>query len=329
MRVFSGVQPTGILHLGNYLGAISQFVRLQEEADCLFCVVDLHALTVPRDPVALRRETLAVASAYLACGIDPTHATVFVQSHVPAHAELAWILGCVSTFGELSRMTQFKDKSQSERNVSLGLFAYPALMAADILLYQANAVPIGDDQKQHLELCRDLAQRFNARLGDTFAIPEPLIGPVGARIMSLQDAAHKMSKSDPDNNSRIGLFEPADVIRQKLRRAVTDAGREVRFDRENKPAVSNLLEIFSLCSGESIATLETRYADTGYARFKADLAEVVIAKLEPIQTRYREYRAAEDMVRVVLRQGAERAAVLAGKTMATVRERVGLLGPLA
>ncbi len=327
MRVFSGVQPTGALHLGNYLGALTQFVRLQEDAECLFCVVDLHALTVPRNPVELRRETLQVASAYLACGIDPAHATVFVQSHVPEHAELAWILGCISTFGELGRMTQFKDKSQNEHNVSLGLFAYPTLMAADILLYQADAVPIGDDQKQHLELCRDLTQRFNARFGPTFTLPEPLIGQVGGRIMSLQDPVHKMSKSDPDSNSRIGLFEPADIIRQKLRRAVTDTGREVRFDQEVKPAVSNLLEIFSLCSGETIATLEARYADSGYARFKADLAEAVIAKLEPIQARYREYQAAEDVVRVTLRQGAERAAALASETMATVRERVGLLGP--
>jgi tryptophanyl-tRNA synthetase len=325
MRVFSGIQPTGSLHLGNYLGALRQFVELQTRAECLFCVVDLHALTLPQDPAALRADTLAVAALYLACGIDPRQATVFVQSHVSAHAELGWLLGCLCTFGELGRMTQFKDKSHGRESVSLGLFAYPALMAADILLYRSTAVPVGDDQRQHLELTRDVAERFNARFGATFPLPEPFVGKVGARVMSLQNPAEKMSKSAPDPQSRIELRDSPDAIRQKVRRAVTDSGRDVRHDPTAKPAISNLLEIFALVSGRPVAALAAEYGESGYGRFKADLAEALVAHLEPIQRRYRELQDAPDHLEAVLREGAGRAAALAAPTLAEVRARLGLL----
>ncbi len=325
MRVFSGIQPTGHLHIGNYLGALRQFVTLQDRAECLFCVVDLHALTLPQDPAALRRDTRQVAALYLACGIDPGKSIVFVQSHVPQHAELAWLLGCVATFGELRRMTQFKDKSQGSESVPFGLLAYPVLMAADILLYRATAVPVGEDQKQHLELTRDLAQRVNARFGETFPVPEPLIGQAGARVMSLLDPEEKMSKSNPDPNTRIEVLDPPDAIRRKLKRAVTDSGREVRHDPDGKPAVTNLLEIFSLVSGEGIPALEARYGDSGYGRFKQDLAEAVVAFLEPIRQRYTELWSAPDHLDHVLRGGAERALKLAEPVLRTVKARMGLL----
>lgn len=324
MRVFSGIQPTGQTHIGNLLGAIRQFVELQAQADCLFCVVDLHALTVPQDPTALREGTLQVAALYLACGIDPQRATIFVQSQVAAHAELAWLLGCEATYGELGRMTQFKDKSEGRASVSLGLFAYPVLMAADILLYGTTHVPVGDDQRQHLELTRDLAARFNARHGQTFPIPEALIGQAGARVMSLQDPAQKMSKSAPDPASRIELLDPPDVVRGKLRRAVTDSGREVRYDPDAKPAVANLLEMFSLLSGDTMTALEARYGDGGYGRFKQELADVVVAALAPIQSRHQEILQAPDHLQAVLTAGAQRAAACAAPTMQTVRRHIGL-----
>ena len=327
MRVFSGIQPTGSLHIGNLLGAIRQFAELQSRAECLFCVVDLHAITLPQEPDGLRAGTLHVAALYLACGIDPERAVVFVQSHVPAHAELGWILGCLATTGELSRMTQFKDKSRGRESVSLGLFAYPALMAADILLYRSTAVPVGDDQRQHLELARDLALRFNGRYGETFPVPEALIGPVGARVMSLQDPAEKMSKSAPDPSSRVELLDPPDAIRAKVRRAVTDSGREVRHDRAAKPAISNLLEMFALVSGRPIAELEATYGDGGYGRFKADLAEAVAAHLEPIQRRYRQLREAQDHLEAALARGAERASDMAAPVMRDVRARLGFVAP--
>jgi tryptophanyl-tRNA synthetase len=323
VRVFSGIQPTGHLHLGNYLGAIRQFVALQGRAECLFCVVDLHALTVHPDPASLEADTLQVAALYLACGIDPRQAVVFVQSHVPGHAELAWILGCHAGFGELRRMTQFKDKAD-RHGANLGLFAYPVLMAADILLYRSTAVPVGDDQKQHLELTRDIAQRFNARYGETFPVPEPLIGELGARVMSLQNPAEKMSKSSPDPMSRIELLDPPDAIVAKCRRAVTDSGQEVRYDPVAKPGVSNLLEIFSLVTGEPIPALEARYGSSGYGRFKADLAEAIVEHLQPIQARYHDLAAAPDALRATLREGAARAAAWAEPVLAEVRARVGL-----
>ncbi len=325
MRVLSGIQPSGHLHLGNYLGAIRQFLQLQQRAECLFCVVDLHSLTVPQDPAELRQRTLEVAALYLAAGIDPRRATVFVQSQVPEHTELGWLLGCVATFGELQRMTQFKDKASGRDSVSLGLFAYPVLMAADILLYRATHVPVGDDQRQHLELTRDVAGRFNARFGDTFPQPEALIGGVGARVMSLQDPAEKMSKSAADPTGRIELLDPPDTVRAKLRRAVTDSEREIRHDRARKPAVSNLLEILALVSDTSLAELEGRYAGAGYGKLKQDLAEAVVALLEPLQARHRELLQAPDHLRAVLRAGGESARTLAAATMTAVRDRVGLL----
>jgi tryptophanyl-tRNA synthetase len=325
MRVLSGIQPSGRLHLGNYLGAIRQFLELQQRAECLFCVVDLHSLTVPQDPAELRQRTLEVAALYLAAGIDPRRATVFVQSHVPEHTELGWLLGCVATFGELQRMTQFKDKASGRDSVSLGLFAYPVLMAADILLYRATHVPVGDDQRQHLELTRDVAGRFNARFGDTFPQPEALIGGVGARVMSLQDPEEKMSKSAADPTGRIELLDPPDTIRAKLRRAVTDSEREIRHDRARKPAVSNLLEILALVSETSLAELEEQYAGAGYGKLKQDLAEAVVALLEPLQARHRELLQAPDHLTAVLRAGGESARTLAAATMAAVRDRVGLL----
>jgi len=325
MRVFSGIQPTGHLHLGNYLGAIRQFVELQSKAQCLFCVVDLHAMTLAWSPEELREDTLHVAALYLACGIDPQQSVVFVQSHVPQHAELSWLLGCVAGFGELRRMTQFKDKSEGRESVPFALFAYPVLMAADILLYRATAVPVGDDQRQHLELTRDLAVRFNGRFGEAFPVPEAFIGKQGARVMSLQSAAEKMSKSSPEPGGRIELLESPASIRAKVKRAVTDSGREVRHDPQGKPAVSNLLEIFALVSGDSVEALEARYGDSGYGRFKADLAEALVAFLQPIQARFAALRAAPDHLAAVLRQGAEAATALAEPTMRDIRARMGLV----
>ena len=325
MRVLSGIQPSGQLHIGNYLGAVRQFIELQGRAECLFCVVDLHSLTVRQDPVELRQRTLETAALYLAAGIDPARAAVFVQSQVPEHTELAWLLGCVATFGELQRMTQFKDKAAGRDSVSLGLFAYPVLMAADILLYQATHVPVGDDQRQHLELTRDVAERFNARYGETFALPEALIAGVGARVMSLQDPAEKMSKSSPDPAGRVELLDPPDVVRKKIRRAVTDSGQEVRHDRVHKPAVSNLLEILALTSGSGLPELEARYAGSGYGKLKLDVAESVVAILEPLQARHRDLMGAPDHLAAVLRGGREKAGAIAGATMASVRERVGLV----
>ncbi len=323
-RVFSGIQPSGTLTIGNYLGAMKNFVKLQGEADCLFCVVDLHAITVPQDPAALRQNTINLAALYLAAGINPEQATLFVQSHVPAHAELGWILQCVVHYGELGRMTQFKDKSQHRDVVTAGLFTYPALMAADILLYQTDLVPVGEDQKQHLELTRDLAERFNQRYGETFVIPDVYIPKVGGRIMSLEDPTKKMSKSDASAGAYISMLDTPDVIRKKISRAVTDSGREVRFDKENKAAVSNLLTIYSLCANVSISELEARYEGQGYGQFKKDLAEVVVSELEPIQARYRELLATGEILDV-LRDGAERAKVIAEDTLKTVKERLGFV----
>ncbi|GGJ13474.1 tryptophan--tRNA ligase [Alicyclobacillus cellulosilyticus] len=325
-RVLSGIQPSGVVTIGNYLGAMKQFVALQHEAECLFCVVDLHAVTVPQDPEALRQNTRSLAALYLAVGIDPGKAVLFVQSHVPAHAELGWLLQCIAHYGELGRMTQFKDKSEQKDVVTAGLFTYPVLMAADILLYQATLVPVGEDQKQHLELTRDIAERFNSRFGETFKLPEPMIPKIGGRIMSLQQPEKKMSKSDANPNAYISLLDDPDVIRKKISRAVTDSGREVRYDPEQKPGVSNLLTIYALCANRSLAEIEAQYADKGYGPFKNDLAEVVIETLRPIQTRYRELMASDEVERV-LRDGAERAAALAAPTLAEVKRRMGFLLP--
>ena len=325
-RVFSGVQPSGVLTIGNYLGAIRNFAKLQYEADCIFCVVDLHALTVPQDPKELHDATLDVARLFVACGIDPEKATIFVQSHVPAHAELSWLLECNSYFGELRRMTQFKDKSAKNEVVTAGLFTYPVLMAADILLYQTDQVPVGEDQKQHLELARDIAERVNSRFGQTFKVPEPYIPPrsAGGRIMSLVDPEEKMSKSSDDPKSYIGLLDPPDAIRKKIRSAVTDSGREVKYDEANKPAISNLLVIYSLCSGQPIEEIEKKYSDSGYGEFKKDLADIVVEILEPIQKRFEEL-CKPGVIEEILRRGKERVEKLAAPTLEDFRRKLGLV----
>jgi len=323
-RVFSGVQPSGVLTIGNYLGALKQFTEMQYSHDCVFCVVDLHALTVPQDPETLREQSLIVAGLLLAAGLEPGRVTLFIQSHVPAHAELAWILQCTATFGELQRMTQFKAKSEQREIVTAGLFTYPALMAADILLYDTQVVPVGADQKQHVELTRDIAQRFNGRYGETFVVPEVRMRRHGNRIMSLTDPANKMSKSDPDPQSYVGMLDGADTVRSKVGRAVTDSGREIRFDPEEKAGVSNLLTIRSLCSGKSIADLEAEYEGAGYKRFKDDVAEAVIEELAPVQRRYAELRHSPELAQS-LAAGAAAAADRAAVTLERVKERLGLV----
>ncbi|MGI6101558.1 MAG: tryptophan--tRNA ligase [Bacillota bacterium] len=325
-RVFSGVQPSGVITIGNYLGAIKNFVKLQHEAECIFCVVDLHALTVPQDPKELYEATLNTARLFVACGIDPQKATIFVQSHVPAHAELSWLLECNSYFGELRRMTQFKDKSAKNEVVTAGLFTYPVLMAADILLYQADLVPVGDDQKQHLELTRNIAERINNRFGQTFKVPEPYIPErsAGGRIMSLTNPDEKMSKSSDDPKSYISLLDPPDLIRKKIRSAVTDSGREIRYDEEEKPAVSNLMVIYSLCSGLSLEEIEDKYKYSGYGQFKKDLAEIVVETLEPIQSRFNEL-CEPGKIEKILREGKERVEKIAAPTLDDFRNKLGLV----
>lgn len=322
-RVFSGVQPSGDIHIGNYLGAMRQFVALQEDYECFFCAVDLHALTVPQDPKVLKEKTIELAALYLAIGLDPKKVTIFIQSHVPAHAELAWLLQCITYFGELSRMTQFKDKSKGKESVSVGLFTYPDLMAADILLYNTHYVPVGEDQKQHLELTRDIAQRFNNRFGETFVVPEPMILKLGARIMSLTDPTKKMSKSDSDPNNRINLLDEPSVIKKKIMRAVTDSETEIRLDWENKPGVSNLLTIYSLFTGMEIEEVVNKFKGQGYGTLKKELAEVVIDKLTVIQKNYKDL--SRDYVLKVLKEGAERAQAVAEKTLKEVKEKMGLI----
>jgi tryptophanyl-tRNA synthetase len=323
-RVLSGIQPSGQLTLGNYIGALQNFVKLQHEHECFFMVVDLHAITVPQDPAQLLEQTKSVAALFLAAGIDPDKSNVYLQSHVPAHPELGWILTTLTYMGELERMTQFKEKSSGKESVGAGLFVYPALMAADILIYNADLVPVGDDQKQHLELTRDLAQRFNSRYGETFTIPEPYIPKVGARIMSLDDASKKMSKSNPNPSSYIAMLDAPDVIRKKISRATTDSGREVRYDPVNKPEISNLLGIYTHCSGMSIPEIEALYEGRGYGDFKKDLAEHVVNTLEPIQKRYQEIRSSGEL-EAVLRRGAERASEVANQTLRTVKEKMGYM----
>lgn len=322
--VFSGIQPTGNLHLGNYIGALRNFGPLQEEYDCLYSIVDLHAITVRQNPTQLRQNCLKLMSLYLAAGLDPDRSLIYFQSHVPAHAELAWVLNCFTYMGELSRMTQFKDKAQKHaENINVGLFAYPTLMAADILLYQTNFVPVGNDQKQHIEITRDIAERFNAIYGDVFTIPEPLIGKVGARVMSLSDPTRKMSKSDPEDTF-IAILDEPNVIRKKVRRAVTDSEALVKYDVENKPGVSNLMSIYSAVTGKAFAEIENEFVGKGYGDFKEAVADAVIAELEPIQARYRQISADKAYLNEVMTKGAERAAKLAARTMSKVRRKVGL-----
>ncbi|OBZ09615.1 tryptophan--tRNA ligase [Bacillus sp. FJAT-27264] len=323
-KVLSGIQPSGTLTLGNYIGAMKNFVKLQEEHECYFMVVDLHAITVAQEPAALREQSESVAALFIAAGIDPARSNVYLQSHVPQHAELGWIMTTLTAMGELERMTQFKDKSSGKDSVGAGLFVYPSLMAADILVYNADLVPVGEDQKQHLELTRDLAGRFNSRFGEFFTIPEPYIPQVGARIMSLDDGTKKMSKSNPNAGSFISLLDPPDVIRKKISRATTDSGREVVFDPQNKPEVSNLMSIYAECSGMSLGQIADRFEGQMYGGFKKELAEVVVATLEPLQQRYHEIRNS-GALSDILAESAERARVVAAQTLAGVKERMGFL----
>ncbi|AQR77839.1 tryptophan--tRNA ligase [Paenibacillus larvae] len=326
-RVLSGMQPSGQLTLGNYIGALRNYVKMQEQYDCYFMVVDHHAITVPQDPAALREQTESAVALYLAAGLDADKACVFLQSHVPAHVELGWILTTITYMGELERMTQFKDKSAGKETVGAGLFTYPSLMAADILLYNADLIPVGEDQKQHLELTRDLAARFNNRFGETFRMPDPYIPEVGGRIMSLDDASKKMSKSNPNKNSFITMLDEPSVIRKKISRAVTDSGREVRFDPVQKSEISNLMSIYTHCSDLTLADLEAKYEGQGYGAFKKDLAEAVVSTFEPIQQRYREIRES-GYIFDVLKKGAEKASETAELTLNEVKEKMGYILPL-
>ena len=322
-RVFSGVQPTGNIHLGNYLGALKQFVELQKDHECIYCIVDMHAITVPQDPKELREHILDVAALYLAVGVDPEKSIVFVQSDVPGHAELNWVLTCNSYTGELSRMTQFKDKSRGKESAPTGLFSYPVLMAADILLYDTDVVPVGNDQKQHIELTRDIAQRINNKYKKTFVVPEGRFMKAGARIMSLDDPTSKMSKSNENIHSRISLLDPPNKIKKSIMRATTDSDGVIKFDPENKPGVSNLLNIYSVLSGISIEDLEKKYEGCGYGDFKKDLVEVTVNALAPIQERYNEIRNSEELLNI-LRDGAEKANAIAQRTMSRVKDKFGL-----
>jgi tryptophanyl-tRNA synthetase len=321
-RIFSGVQPTGNVHLGNYLGALKNWVALQHEYESFFCIVNLHAITSTQDPKLLAGKTRDLARIYLAVGIDPQVSTIFIQSEVPEHAELTWVLNCVSRMSELERMTQYKDKAKKQQeNVSVGLFDYPVLMAADILLYQTDLVPVGDDQKQHLELTRDLAIRFNRDYGETFKVPDPYIQKLGGRIMSLSDPLKKMSKSDDDPNGCVRLMDDADTVLRKFKRAVTDSGTEIRFD-ETRPAIYNLLEIYHLITGKTQAEVEDHFAGKGYAQLKGDLADATISFLQPFQQRVREI--SDEQLDGLLAHGREKARQISRVTLEQVYERTGL-----
>ncbi len=323
-RIFSGIQPTGNLTLGNYIGALRNFGILQSEYDCLYSIVDMHALTVRQDPAELRKACLRTMGIFLACGLDPEKNIIYFQSQVPQHAELSWILNCYTYMGELSRMTQFKDKSAKHAdNINAGLFTYPVLMAADILLYMTDLVPIGADQKQHLELARDIALRFNAVYGDVFTVPEGYFNKVGARIMSLQDPTRKMSKSDPEE-CYIAIIDPPDVIRRKLRRAVTDCEATVKYEPETRPGVANLMSILNVLSGKTMEQIEAEFEGKGYGQFKDAVADCVIAALEPIQKEYDRISKDKAYLESVMVSGRERAQAIAYRTMLKVRKKVGL-----
>jgi tryptophanyl-tRNA synthetase len=321
-RIFSGAQPTGQLHIGNYLGALKNWVALQDEYESFYCIVNLHAITLPQDPATLRQKTRDLARIYLAAGIDPERSTVFIQSDVAEHAELTWILACVSRLGELERMTQFKDKGKcnAERSSS-GLLLYPVLIASDILLYQTDLVPVGQDQKQHLELTRDLAERFNRDFGETFRIPEPYIPKAGAKIASLQDPSKKMSKSDENVNGSIFLLDDAYTVTKKIKRAVTDSGTDIKFD-ESRPAIANLLTIYQLLTGKSAEESETHFEGKGYGHFKTELAETVVEFLRPFQERVKEYDDAS--LDEILKRGAEKARGIAAETLADAYRKMGI-----
>lgn len=323
-RVLSGIKPSGELNIGGFGGALQPFLTIQQEYECFFFVPDLHAVTVTQDPKELYQRSKDIAAFYIAAGIDPKKCAIFIQSQVPAHAELGWLMETQTHLGELGRMTQFKEKSEGKDAVSAALFTYPALMAADILLYQATHVPVGDDQKQHLELTRDLAQRFNNRFGSTFVVPEPIIQSLGSRIMGLDDPSKKMSKSNPNRNSCVHLLDSPDEIRKKFAKAVTDSEGSVRLDWETKPAVSNLLEIYAVFSGDSIAAIERRYEGQGYGSFKKDLAEVAAERLIPIQERYREIVDSAELV-AILKDGALKASETANATLLRAKRAMGFV----
>lgn len=324
--IFSGIQPSGDLTLGSYIGAIKNWVTLSDEYECYYCIVDMHAITVRQDPKDLRRRTLSQIAQYIACGLDPEKNIIFIQSHVPAHAELSWVLNCYTMFGELSRMTQFKDKSaRNAENVNAGLFTYPALMAADILLYQTDLVPVGDDQKQHVEITRDIAQRFNSVYGDVFKIPEPFIPKIGARIMSLTEPEDKMSKSDKSTGSCIYLMDkPEDIIRA-FKRAVTDSDTVVHYDPVNKKGISNLMTIYSVASGKSYQDIENEFSGKGYGDFKLAVGEAVAELLRPIREKAEDLMKNKDYLTEIYRSGAQKASVAAARTLRKVHKKIGFV----
>ncbi len=325
MRIYSGIQPTGCITIGNYIGAVKNWLELQEENDCLFAVANQHALTVRQVPQELRERTLSFFAQFLACGLDPEKSILYVQSNVPEHSELAWILSCHTYIGELERMTQFKDKSRkNEDNINAGLLTYPVLMAADILLFGSDLVPVGKDQKQHLELARDLAIRFNNRYGDTFVVPEPYIPKQGAKITSLQNPTEKMSKSDKDQNATVSIIDPPDVIMRKFKRAVTDSDNRIVF-AEEKPGISNLLTIYSAFTGVTVEEAEARFQGKGYGDFKLAVGEAVADALAPVQKKYNEYLSDKAELERIMKEGAEKAHRLAARTMRKVKKKIGFV----
>ena len=324
--IFSGIQPSGNLTIGNYIGALKNFDQFQDAYECYYCVVDMHSITVRQDAAKLRKRTLELTALYMAVGLDPERSTLYIQSHVSAHAELGWILNCYSYMGEMSRMTQFKDKSRkNEENINVGLFTYPVLMAADILLYQTNLVPIGEDQRQHLEICRDIAIRFNNAYSPTFAVPEAYIPKVGARVMSLQEPTAKMSKSDENQDNFVAILDPPDVIMKKFKRAMTDSETEVRFDVAAKPGVSNLMSIYGAMTGKDMKTVEKEFAGRGYGDFKEAVGVSVVEGLRPVQERYALLMADPGAIEAMLARSADRAEHVARKTLSKVMRKVGFL----
>ena len=322
--IFSGMQPSGVITLGNYLGALKNWTNLQDEYNCLYCIVDMHAITVRQDPATLRKNARNLLMQYIAAGLDPEKNVIYYQSHVSAHAELAWILNCYTYMGELSRMTQFKEKSSKHgENINAGLFTYPALMAADILLFQTDLVPVGADQKQHLELARDIAMRFNGLYGETFKVPEPYIGKVGARVMSLQEPTSKMSKSDEDTNASIYLMDDPDAIMRKFKRAVTDSDACVRFDQETKPGISNLMSIYGAITGQTMEQIQSEFEGKGYGDFKMRVGEAVVEEPRPLQARFKELSSDKTYIDSIIKKNAETANYLATKTLRKVQKKVG------
>ena len=324
-RIFSGIQPSGELTLGSYMGAIKNWVSLQDEYDCLYCIVDMHAITVRQNPADLRRRSVNQLAQYIACGLDPAKNIMFIQSHVPQHAELSWVLGCYTQFGELSRMTQFKDKAAKHAdNITAGLFTYPVLMAADILVYQADLVPVGQDQKQHVELCRDIAQRFNGVYSDTFTLPEPFIPKMGARVMSLQDPTRKMSKSDPNPKGTVYLTDEPGVIMKKFRSAVTDSEMSVHYG-EGKDGINNLMTIYAAVTGKTMETIEQEFAGKGYGDFKTAVGEAVIAELEPVQQRFNQFMQDKSYLQACWTKGADLAQRVSQRTLDKAMKKIGFL----